>query len=78
MANEPFSVEECRRRRKEVAGYISELATSANLLVEQFSLVRKKALSMLCDLREQTAISRELIDQSHHLIEKIRHKRERD
>jgi hypothetical protein len=72
MAKEPVSVEECCRRRKEVAGYMSELAASVNLQVEQFCLMRQKALSILCDLRERTAISWKLIDQSYYAIEKIR------
>src|SRR5690349_15588729 len=72
MAKEPVSVEECCRRRKEVAGYMSELAASLKLQVEQFCLMRQKALSILCDLRERTAISWKLIDQSYYAIEKIR------
>ncbi|HLN83876.1 MAG TPA: hypothetical protein VK355_09695, partial [Candidatus Binatia bacterium] len=72
MANESFRVEECRRRRKEVVGYLWEMAATANLLAEQFSLARQKSLSMLLDLREQIAISNDLMDRSYKLIEKTR------
>jgi hypothetical protein len=79
MANEVFSIEECRRRRKEVASYLSELAARTNLLVEQFSLGRQQSLSLLRHLQEEITISRELMGKSYDLIEKIRNvQRERE